>query len=174
MNHRFRFRQIVVMAGILVLLAGCGDSPRLTPGPTNTPAPNPTDTLTPGPTNTPAPSDIPMPATPSSCTGWQCTLKGVVYADAPSPGNELAGITVALLHTSNCSPTRGQYETITDPDGEFEFGVFLHDTDSFRIEVEQEGYEVFRQLTGGFDCLFCSCPPFEIVLHPLGATTPVP
>jgi hypothetical protein len=101
-------------------------------------------------------------------------LEGVVYADAASPGNELVGTTVDLLHTSNCSPTRGEHQTVTGPDGQFEFGVYLHDTDSFRIEVEREGYEAFSQLMGGFDCLFCACPPIEVVLQPLGATTPAP
>jgi hypothetical protein len=75
---------------------------------------------------------------------------------------------------SNCAPTSGQHETITGPNGEFEFEVYVHDTDMFRIEIEQDGYEAVRQSVGGFDCLFCTCPLFEIVLQPLGATTPAP
>lgn len=174
MNHRRRFRQMVGLAGVLVLLTGCGSFPQVSPSPTDMPGLRYTNTPTPRPENSATPSDEPMPATPTSCTGWQCTLTGVVYVEAASPGNELAGITVKLLHTSNCSPTRGQHETITGPDGGFAFGVYLHDTDSFRIEVEREGYEAFNQLLGGFDCLYCSCPPVEIVLAPLGATTPAP
>jgi len=101
-------------------------------------------------------------------------LKGVVYVDAASPGNELAGTVVELSHISYCSPTRGQHETKTGANGEFEFEVYLHDTDTFQIQIEQDGYEVVRQSVGGFECLFCACPPFEIVLQPLGATTPAP
>lgn len=115
-----------------------------------------------------------LTATPTSCTGWECTLKGVVYVDVASPGNELAGVVVELSHFSNCAPTRGQHKAITGPSGEFEFKVYVHDTDMFRIQVEQSEYEAARQSVGGFDCLFCTCPPFEIVLQPLGATTPMP
>lgn len=119
-------------------------------------------------------SNVLLTATPTSCTGWECTLKGVVYVDAASPGNELAGTVVELSHFSNCAPTSGQHETITGPNGEFEFEVYVHDTDMFRIQIEQDGYEAVRQSVGGFDCLFCTCPLFEIVLQPLGATTPAP
>lgn len=41
---------------------------------------------------------------------------------------------VELSHFSNCAPTSGQHETITGPKGEFEFEVYVHDTDMFRIE----------------------------------------
>ena len=119
-------------------------------------------------------SNVLLTATPTSCTGWECTLKGVVYVDAASPGNELAGTVVELSHFSNCAPTSGQHETITGPNGEFEFEVYVHDTDMFRIQIEQDGYEAVRQSVAGFDCLFCTCPLFEIVLQPLGATTPAP
>ena len=122
----------------------------------------------------PPPTSVPATATPDPCTGWRCTLEGVVHADAASSGNALAGTLVALSHVSNCSPTRGQYETTTGPDGGFGFEVFLHDTDTFLIQVERDGYKPVRRSVGGFDCLYCACPPVEIVLEPLGAATPVP
>jgi hypothetical protein len=90
------------------------------------------------------------------------------------PGNELAGVAVELSHVSYCSPTRGQHQTTTGPDGGFEFEVFLHDTDTFLIQVERDGYESVRQSVGGFDCLYCVCPPVEIVLQPLGSATAAP
>lgn len=89
---------------------------------------------------------------------------GVVYADAAGPGHEVDGLVVQLSQSSYCSPTKGHRETTTGPDGSFEFEIYLHDTDGFTIRVEQEGYESASQSFGGFDCLFCSCPPFEIVL----------
>jgi hypothetical protein len=122
----------------------------------------------------PSPTSVPATATPDPCTGWRCTLEGVVYVDAAGPGNELAGTPVELSHVSYCSPTRGQHQTTTGPDGGFRFEVFLHDTDTFLIQVEQNGYEPVRQSVGGFDCLYCACPPVEIVLEPLGTSTPVP
>jgi hypothetical protein len=79
-----------------------------------------------------------------------------------------------LSHVSHCSPTRGQQLAHTGPDGRFGFEVFLHDTDTFLIAVEQNGYEPVRQSIGGFDCLYCVCPPVEIVLKPLGTSTAVP
>jgi hypothetical protein len=106
--------------------------------------------------------------TPDPCTGWWCTVSGVVYAGTAQPGNELEGTTVTLQHTSYCSPTRGERQTETGPDGSFAFGdVFLHDTDRIRITVALEGYE-----SAGWDsvdryCLYCSCfgEPLEIVLR---------
>lgn len=99
------------------------------------------------------------------CTGWDCSIQGVVYASSAGPGNELGGVTVHLLHTSNCSPTRGEHETVTGADGTFSFPIYLHDTDSFRIEVAVQGYEPASELFGGFDCLYCNCPPLELVLQ---------
>jgi hypothetical protein len=147
MDRQWLLRQRVGLGLVLLLLAGCAG---------------------------PSPTSVPATATPDPCVGWQCTLAGVVYADAASPGNELAGTVVALSHVSHCSPTRGQYETTTVPDGGFSFEVFLHDTDTFLIQVEQDGYEPVRQSIGGFDCLYCACPPVEIVLEPLGISTPAP
>ena len=99
-----------------------------------------------------------MTATPDSCDGWRCTLRGIVYVDAASAGNELAGTLVGLSQVSYCSPTRGDHETTTGPDGGFGFEAFEHDTDTFWIQVEQDGYEPVRQSVGGLDCLYCACP----------------
>lgn len=122
----------------------------------------------------PPPTSVPATATPDPCVGWSCTLEGIVYVDAAGPGNESAGTLVELSHMSYCSPTRGQYETTTGSDGGFKFEVFLHDTDTFLLQVEQDGYEPVRESVGGFDCLYCACPPVEIVLEPLGTSTAVP
>jgi len=100
-----------------------------------------------------------------SCVGWQCFLKGVVYEGTASPGNEFAGIAVRLSQDSFCSPTSGEHETATGTNGEFSFSVYVHDTDTFWIEVDVTGFEPVRQSTGGFDCLNCSCPPMKIVLQ---------
>lgn len=112
-----------------------------------------------------SPADTP---TPDPCTGWWCTATGIVYADAAGSGNELEGASVRLYQTSNCSPTRGQTQTTTGPDGAFEFSeVFLHDTDRIRIQVESESYEPSLWESAGFDCLYCSCfgSAIEIVLR---------
>jgi hypothetical protein len=90
-----------------------------------------------------------------------------VYAGEANPGSELAGILVELNQYSNCSPTRGEQETITDEGGNFTFEVFLHDTDGFNFRVELEGYELAKTSFGGFDCVFCACQPVEIVLQPV-------
>lgn len=168
MNRQWLLRQRMGLVLVLLLLVGCGGSLESTPGPSPLLAP------TPGPTPPPALPSVSMTATPDPCTGWPCTLRGVVYVSAASAGNELAGTRVGLSHVSYCSPTRGDYETTTGPDGGFGFEVFLHDTDTFWIQVEQEGYEPVRQSVGGFDCLYCACPPVEVVLQPLGTSTPAP
>ncbi|MEJ2736858.1 MAG: hypothetical protein P8189_25390 [Anaerolineae bacterium] len=160
--------QGILAAMVLCLLVGCGGAPESTPGPAAQPVP------TSRPTLPPSPASVTRTATPDPCTGWECTLRGVVYVDAASAGNELASVRVGLSHVSYCSPTRGDHETTTGPDGGFGFEVFLHDTDTFWIRVEQEGYEPARQSVGGFDCLYCACPPVELVLQPLGTSTPAP
>jgi hypothetical protein len=90
----------------------------------------------------------------------------VVYEGENIPGNELGGVLVNLSQFSYCSPTRGEYELVTGEDGTFAFEVFLHDTDSFNFKVELDGYQTWEHAFGGFDCLYCSCPPVEIVLQP--------
>jgi len=102
-----------------------------------------------------------------SCIGWDCSLKGTVYANAAAPGNELEGVPVHLGQRSYCSPTAGDHEAVTGADGTFGFPVYLHDTDSFNLEVVVEGYQPARQTFGGFDCLYCACDPLEIVLQPV-------
>ncbi len=149
MKRRSLAAQGLGLAGVLLLLlVGCAASGNVTPGPDP-------EATSPG-----QPS-----ATPTSCVGWSCTLQGVVYADPLRPGNELPGALVRLSQVSYCSPTAGKHETRTGLDGAFRFEVYLHDTDTFWFEVEEEGYEPARVSMGGFDCLYCSCPPVEIVLN---------
>ncbi|MBU0704649.1 MAG: hypothetical protein KKC18_12380, partial [Chloroflexi bacterium] len=54
----------------------------------------------------PTPTTAPT-FTPDSCTGWWCTVTGVVYAETTDFGNELEGVAVTLHQTSYCSPTSG-------------------------------------------------------------------
>jgi len=111
---------------------------------------------------TPAP---PAPtATPDPCTGWNCTLAGTVYRDTVAEEDRLADIPVTLEQISHCSPTAGQQQIITSKDGAFAFNVFLHDTDSFVITVDQTSYDMYELKFGGFDCLYCACPPIEVIL----------
>lgn len=105
--------------------------------------------------------------TPTACSGWNCSLEGVIYANTASLSNELTGVKVHLQQISWCSPTKGEYETITGTDGKFRFKVYLHDTDTFWIELAVEGYQPVRQAIGGFDCLNCACHPSEIILQPM-------
>ena len=104
--------------------------------------------------------------TPTLCSGWQCTLEGVVYPGSATPGKEMSGIQVSLKQVSNCSPTAGDQQALTDENGRFSFDVYLHDTDSFVFEVSEASYQLARQKIGGFDCLYCSCSPIEIILQP--------
>jgi hypothetical protein len=159
---------------VMLFLIGCAATP--TAFPSNTPALPPTWT----PTVTPETTDIPTLAptwTPiatlnptqeffSACVGWNCSLEGIVYVGSPSPGNQLEGIAVHLSQISCCSPTSGEHKAITGEDGTFAFAVYLHDTDTFLIKVQADGYEPVDRQIGGFDCLYCSCPPIEIVLQP--------
>ena len=152
MNRQLLPQQMMGLVMVLLLLAGCAGSPEVPSGP------GPQSMSTPGPTPQPALPSVSMTATPDPCVGWRCTLQGVVFVDAASAGNELAGTVVELSHVSYCSPTSGQHETTTGPDGGFGFEAFVHDTDTFWIQVEQDGYEPVRQSVGGFDCLYCACP----------------
>jgi len=96
-------------------------------------------------------------------------VHGVVYAGTAAPGNELAGALACLDQHSWCSRTRGGCER-TSPDGTFDIEVYIHDTDSLSIGVDAEGYESAHLNLGGFDCLYCACPPIEFVLQPLPLT----
>ena len=149
---------------IVLLLTGCSYIPA-TVSPTSIPTVTPTAALC--PTCTPA---VTLDLTQEflrSCPGWTCSLEGVVYSGSVSPGNELEGVAVHLSQHSYCSPASEKPDTITGAEGEFSFPVYLHDTDTFWIEIEAEGYEPVRQSIGGFDCLYCSCPPIEIVMQPV-------
>lgn len=154
---------------VIPFLVGCAAS-QPTPESTRADAPGSAavPTRTPGPltVNGAPPTGT---ATPDPCTGWWCTITGIVHADAPVSGNELAGASVTLFQSSYCSPTRGQQHTSSGADGRFEFGeVFFHDTDRIRIQVAHEGYEPIRWDSRESYCLYCNCfaLPVEAVLQP--------
>lgn len=138
-------RYLVGLMVFLLFLAGC------------VPPPQPIDTS--------VQTSSPATLTPDPCTGWDCPITGVVYEGEVGAGHEVRGAVVKLIHTSYCSPTKGEYEVVTGEDGIFEFEVFLHDTDGFRIVVELDEYEPVSYSFGGFDCLYCACQPIEIVLE---------
>jgi len=100
----------------------------------------------------------------AECIGWQCTIKGAVYGGSVSPGNGLEGAQVELEQASYCSPTQGKQNVSSIAGGAFEFQVYVHDTDTFIFRVEQPGYAVVEKRFAGTDCLYCGCPPLEIVL----------
>lgn len=100
------------------------------------------------------------------CVGWWCSLNGAVYQKEVGSENELENAVVTLSQASYCSPSKGQQEVITGPDGIFEFSVYVHDTDTFWIMVDLDGYTPTRKSITGFDCLYCSCPSIEIILYP--------
>ena len=140
-NRCFKFRTIVFIL-VCLFLVGCY---------TGTQIPSPTPSHTPDP-----------------CTGWWCSVKGIVYAGTVEPGNELEGAIITLNQSSYCSPTSGQQETVSESDGKFEFGeLFFHDTDGIRIDVAYEGYEMTQWDTKPLGCLYCDCfvLPLEIVLQ---------
>jgi hypothetical protein len=110
------------------------------------------------------PNPIPSPS-PTSCTGWHCEITGIISMGTAEPTNQLVSETVTLSQISWCSPTSGEQETQLDMDGRFSFEVYVHDTDSFNIYVDIEGYHPEKIQFGGFDCLYCSCPPIEIILE---------
>lgn len=103
-------------------------------------------------------------ATPDPCSGWTCTLAGRVYAETAADDNRFSGIPITFEQVSNCSPTKGVQETATDGVGEFSFEVFLHDTDSFVITVQEENFALLEKKFGGFDCLYCHCSPIDLIL----------
>jgi hypothetical protein len=157
-----RGRRIVrsfVLLLALVLVGSCGQ-------------PTPTGTLI-LPTEAPVPlTGLPTVPDPTqeflrNCLGWNCSLEGTVYVNAVAPGNELVGVRVGLNQRSYCSPTAGEHEATTGDEGSFRFPVYLHDTDSFNIQVTVEGYEPGQLRFGGFDCLFCACDPRVIILQPV-------
>ncbi len=117
------------------------------------------------PTETITPAKPAASATPTYCVGWYCEINGVVYLGSADSGNELEGVQVKLSQISWCSPTAGEQETQSGPNGTFAFEVYIHDTDSINMQVDFEGYQTEKVNLGGFDCLFCRCPPVEIVLQ---------
>jgi hypothetical protein len=160
MKPKRRYWVFLTLLVLALYLAGCASLP-----PTPTLAPLLT-TPPPHSSQTPTQEMTAPTFTPTSCTGWSCTIEGVVYAGEAAPGNELGGAVVTLSQFSHCSPTEGEQEVVTEEDGTFAFEVYLHDTDSFHFEVDLNGYLPGEYSFGGFDCLYCSCLPLEIVLQP--------
>jgi hypothetical protein len=152
MKRRRLAQGILEFIIVLLLLAGCVNLDA-SPKPTSIATLKPTDAST---------------FTPDPCTGWWCTVTGVVYDDTADLGNELEGVTVTLVQNSNCSPTRGQHQTTTDIDGRFEFNdIFFHDTDRIQIQASYEGENSMLWDSADFYCYYCSCfgSPLEIVLR---------
>ena len=107
---------------------------------------------------TPTVEDTIRAETTSTTTRPTCQVEGVVYAQAPYPGNELAEIRLTLIHSSNCSPTQGQFHRITNTEGSFSFPeIFYHDTDRVQIQIEQEGYASWMWDSAGQYCYYCTC-----------------
>ena len=139
-------RHAWIMLLAVILLAACA-APSVTPVPTVV-----------------STEALPPTQTPDFCTGWSCTLSGTVFSGTASAGQQLADATVIFNHISYCSPTSGLYTVTTQPDGKFAFQVYLHDTDSFHFRVEAAGAPPVEKKFGGFDCLYCSCKPLELVM----------
>jgi hypothetical protein len=139
----------------IILAASCGSSQST---PTTEPALTAENTIA-----------ITIPTdTPDPCTGWTCEVAGNVYVHSADPGNEEAGISLTLIHHSNCSPTRGQVQTVSNSDGSFRFPeIFFHDTDRVQIMVEQEGFTDWMWDSAGQYCYYCACfdEPIQAVLQ---------
>ena len=157
MDHSKLIRAWANVLAVSVLLIGC-QIPDAKPDeqPRQSSVPNGTIGITSLPKQTSSPTP--------DCIGWSCEINGIVYSGAVEPGNELAGVAVAFYQISWCSPTAGKQETQTNSNGSFSFEVFVHDTDTYRIQIDVDGYQTAEIMMGGFDCLFCSCPLVEIVL----------
>ena len=153
------FQIWVIYLILFILLTSCSPlflSPTLTVTPIeptvtpNTITPTPTEPTVIQTTMTPTPTK--PTATPTSCTGWQSNIAGVVYAEVASAGNELEGVPVTLHQMSFCSPTAGEYQTITGVDGTFQFDdIYIHDTDTINILIDHEGYKPFQLKIGGLE-----------------------
>ncbi|MCJ7739266.1 MAG: hypothetical protein MUQ10_18460, partial [Anaerolineae bacterium] len=139
MKRRRLMRGVLGSAAVVLSLSACAILEAL---------PEPTSIATLTPTLAPT-------FTPDPCTGWWCTVTGIVVAETTQSGHEPEGVTVTLRQTSYCSPTSGQQQAAIGPDGGFDFGdVFFHDTDRIRIEVESEGYEPVQWDSTDFYCLY--------------------
>ncbi len=165
----------------LVLLSACRpgevSQPSATPAATPHTAPSaltptlpPNQVATPTWTAAPISTGTPTPS-PAGDIGWR-KVRGVVYAEAATPGHELAGALVECSQFSyvpregSCAP----YRVTTGPNGVFEFDVFVHDTDTITLAAQKPGYGPAERRLVGVDC-FGSCPPVDLVL--LKSATPV-
>jgi len=141
----FQIRGIYLI--LLILLTSCAP---LFPLPTMTTTPMFTQSQTQTLTETPTPTEPTL--MPTSCTGWQRNITGVVYAEVARAGNELEDVPVTLHQMSFCSPTAGEYQTVTNVDGTFQFDdIYIHDTDTIDILIDYEGYKPFDLKMGGLE-----------------------
>ena len=99
-----------------------------------------------------------------NCPGWICVISGILYDGDAQTGNQLPGINVSLTQTSYCSPTKGEQLTETSSEGEFQFDIYLHDTDTLTFEIESGGNQPYKYQVKGMDCLYCRCSPLELIL----------
>ena len=168
------YRQMGTAAVVLFMfLTGCSTpQPTVTEAPSVTPSRSePTATL---PKTTPTEDTSsdqktpkPITATPTVCTGWRRSVSGTVYDQEALPGHELEGVEVTLTQISSCSTTAGEYQTVTDPDGAFQFNtIYIHDMDAIDILIEHEGYKTYKLKMSGLE-IFKQGSTFDIILEPL-------
>ena len=100
------------------------------------------------------------------CTGWDCQINGTIYKRTQNQQDRASDIRVLLDHVSWCSPSPRNQEVITNKEGEFSFNLYIHDTDTIRIKVEEIGYENIEIIFGGVrGCSGCRCNDIEILLE---------
>ena len=76
------------------------------------------------------------------CTGWDCQINGTIYKRTQNQQDRASDIRVLLDHVSWCSPSPRNQEVITNKEGEFSFNLYIHDTDTIRIKVEEIGCRI--------------------------------
>jgi hypothetical protein len=101
-----------------------------------------------------------------SCQGWNCEITGTLYEGSAESDNQVPQVEISLSQFSYCSPTAGEQNVISGPDGEFSFEVFLHDTDTLTFVIEDHRWDPFQAQVMGMDCLYCSCTPLDLVMDP--------
>jgi|GEM_PF-4083471 len=156
-----------------ILLTGCttpqptvADTPLAAPSRSKPTAALPKTTSTED-TSSDQKTPSPITATPTVCTGWRSSVSGTVYDQEAVPGQELEGVEITLTQISSCSTTAGEYQTVTDPEGAFQFNtLYIHDMDAIDILIEHEGYQTYKVKMSGLN-IFEQGSTFDIILEPL-------